>query len=302
MSELLANTTAAIATVSTELSSSGTSLVPSAAAPVELRGAPFRIRMGTEVSRVIATGASGASPWTLERNVEQVVGGSGAVAHAVGVSIFHVLTVGGLTTAEAMGPRAIEAGAVTQPKIAPYAVGPGQIEAEAITADKYADLSIETDAIGEGEVTEEKLTQGAEGKLVPTGGSAGEVLKRKATTETEWGTVSSTFYFPAGFNLIGEPEVGIAGGVRINLFTGQTCQLVRADYKIATGTHVKCKILKAGTLATGFEFTATGTEADVEPTAVSVTNGQKLQLEITEATGNPKNLEVTLTLKMVIAS
>jgi hypothetical protein len=97
--ELLANTTpgAAIATLTEALSPTGTTLKATAPAPEALRGAgQFHIAVDSEIMLVTA-GASGTE-WTVVRNVEVLTGGSGAVEHTVGASVFCELTVGALTS------------------------------------------------------------------------------------------------------------------------------------------------------------------------------------------------------------
>ncbi len=66
----------------------GTSISVANAAPTALQGGQFRIRVGDELMLVTATGAAGASPWTVTRGVE----GSTATTHASGVPVTHVLT------------------------------------------------------------------------------------------------------------------------------------------------------------------------------------------------------------------
>ncbi len=66
----------------------GTSISVANAAPTALQGGQFRVRVGDELMLVTATGAAGASPWTVTRGVE----GSTATTHASGAAVTHVLT------------------------------------------------------------------------------------------------------------------------------------------------------------------------------------------------------------------
>ncbi len=73
----------------------GTSISVANAAVTALQDGQFRVRVGDELMLVTATGAAGASPWTVTRGVE----GSTATTHASGVAVTHVLTSGSLEEA-----------------------------------------------------------------------------------------------------------------------------------------------------------------------------------------------------------
>lgn len=84
------------------IASGATSLPVSDPAPTGLQGGEFRVLVGTdseiaagtaELLLVTATGAAGASPWTVTRGIE---GSNGLRAHAAGVNVRHVLTERGL--------------------------------------------------------------------------------------------------------------------------------------------------------------------------------------------------------------
>jgi hypothetical protein len=96
--ELLANTTAGtpIATLTEALSPTGTTLKVSAPAPEGLRGAgQFHILVDSEI--MLVTAGASVTEWTVTRNVEPLVGGSGAASHASGASVYLDLTAGALT-------------------------------------------------------------------------------------------------------------------------------------------------------------------------------------------------------------
>jgi molybdopterin-binding protein len=95
--ELLANipSGSSIATLGEALSAGGTTLNASAAAPAPLQTAgQFRIVVDSEIMLVTA-GASGTT-WTVTRNVEPMVGGSGSVEHSLGAQVYFLLTAAGL--------------------------------------------------------------------------------------------------------------------------------------------------------------------------------------------------------------
>lgn len=92
MSDGQVNALEALATLTGKVSAAATSLEVSKAAPEALRGKTFRVLIDRELMLVTATAAEGASPWTVERNVESVVGGSGAGEHAAGAEIRQMLT------------------------------------------------------------------------------------------------------------------------------------------------------------------------------------------------------------------
>ena len=77
---------------------------------------------------------------------------------------------------------------VTEGKLGKESVAETKIKTSAVTTEKIASEAVETGKIKTGAVTEPKLTRGSEGKLIAVGGSAGQVLVRKGTTETEWKT------------------------------------------------------------------------------------------------------------------
>lgn len=80
-------------TLSAAVTSTGaTSISVAAPAPAELQGGQFRVRVDNEIMLVTATGASGASPWTVSRAVEPVAGVTAAALHSLGAAVNVVWT------------------------------------------------------------------------------------------------------------------------------------------------------------------------------------------------------------------
>jgi hypothetical protein len=85
------------------VSTSATSISVSASAPAALQGGQFRMRIGAipttetpnpayEIIIVTATGANGATPWTVTRGAE----GTTAITHVNGTPITHIFTAGAI--------------------------------------------------------------------------------------------------------------------------------------------------------------------------------------------------------------
>lgn len=77
------------------IDASATSLPVVTAAPAALQGGQFRILIGTEILLVTATGAAGASPWTVTRGAE----GTTASVHLAAAVVSHVLSAASLDAA-----------------------------------------------------------------------------------------------------------------------------------------------------------------------------------------------------------
>lgn len=91
MSEVVLNSLEPIGLLAAKCLATDTEIQVSEIAPEEAWGHELRIQLDREL--LLATiPADGSSPWTVERNVEPVVGGSGAALHAVGTEIKLVLT------------------------------------------------------------------------------------------------------------------------------------------------------------------------------------------------------------------
>lgn len=69
-------------------STSSTSISVANSAPVALQDGQFRVRIDDEILLVTATGASGATPWTVVRGAE----GSTPATHSNGATVKHILT------------------------------------------------------------------------------------------------------------------------------------------------------------------------------------------------------------------
>ena len=81
----------------------------------------------------------------------------------------------------------------------------------------------------------------------------------------------------------------------ISMASGQTAQVVKARYKINSGTNCNVKIQKNDVDLTGFtNITVTQTAATTAPAAQSLAEDDKLALVVNSVSGTPKNLSFTL--------
>jgi hypothetical protein len=80
----------------------------------------------------------------------------------------------------------------------------------------------------------------------------------------------------------------------VSLATGQSAKLVKARYRINSGTSVTCKLQKNGVDIAGFTgMTVTTAATDTDPADVTLADNDMLALVITGLTGTPKNLTFT---------
>lgn len=81
----------------------------------------------------------------------------------------------------------------------------------------------------------------------------------------------------------------------VSLATGQTAALVKARYRINSGTSVTCKLQKNGVDVTGYTgISVTGTTAETDAADVSLADNDLLALVVTAVAGTPKNMTVTV--------
>jgi hypothetical protein len=79
---------------------------------------------------------------------------------------------------------------------------------------------------------------------------------------------------------------------------GRTCKLTRVRGKINSGTSVTVKLQINGVDATGFTgISVTTTATNTTPTAVSLADGDYVQLVPTAVAGSPKNMSVTASVE-----
>ncbi len=83
-------------TLTAGIDADDTSIAVADAAPAALQGGEFRIRVDDEYMLVTATGASGASPWTVTRDAEEP---GAAASHDSGAAVTHVVTAASLALA-----------------------------------------------------------------------------------------------------------------------------------------------------------------------------------------------------------
>ncbi|MBA2525763.1 MAG: hypothetical protein H0V18_08275 [Pyrinomonadaceae bacterium] len=171
----------------------GTSISVANAAVTALQGGQFRVRVGDELMLVTATGAAGASPWTVTRGVE----GSTATTHASGVAVTHVLTAAsrgptgtaGTWFTDTFGtfdPRTVSAGVVVGLNV--LIAG----RAEMPRAGTISDLALYVH--------------------VASGNISVAVYDVDATTMTQLWTTGAIVCPAAGWRSVGNPALAVAAG------------------------------------------------------------------------------------------
>jgi hypothetical protein len=108
------------------------------------------------------------------------------------------------------------------------------------------------------------------------------------------------YRIPHTYAIPGEIKVPVADAdfimpFFVSLLTGQSARLVKARYRINSGTSVTAKLQKNGVNIAGFtgmSITPTATETD--PVDVTLADNDMLQLVVTAVLGTPKNLTFTI--------
>jgi hypothetical protein len=84
----------------------------------------------------------------------------------------------------------------------------------------------------------------------------------------------------------------------VSFASGQTASLVKARYRINSGTSVTCKLQRNDVDITGFTgISVTTTESNTDPTDVVLADDDKLSLVVTGVSGTPNNLSFTIFLE-----
>lgn len=128
------------------------------------------------------------------------------------------------------------------------------------------------------------------GLRIPTGAGAGKIAVSDASGNVEWRTL--LYVEPRAYIVDGAVGVKAWEPFWVEKASSDVqVQLVRARYKIASGTSATCTIKRNGSNATGFTgLSAAPTMAVTEPTAITVAEGDELLPEVTAVSGSPVGL------------
>lgn len=113
-------------------------------------------------------------------------------------------------------------------------------------------------------------------------------------------THTHVYRIPHTYAIPGEIKVPIADAdfimpFFVSLLTGQTAKLVKARYRINSGTSVTAKLQKNGVDIAGFTgMSITPAAAETDPADVTLADNDMLQLVVTAVSGTPKNLTFTI--------
>lgn len=121
---------------------------------------------------------------------------------------------------------------------------------------------------------------------------------------TVWTEFAKTYRFGHTYAIVGEVKVP-AGDTDfivpffVSLVAGQLGFLVKARYKLNSGTSVTCKLQINDGDATGFTgITVTTTAGQTDPANVALADNDKIALVVTGVAGTPTHLSFTIFIEM----
>lgn len=134
------------------------------------------------------------------------------------------------------------------------------------------------------------LASFAGGLRLPSGAGAGKIAVSDASGNVEWKTL--LYVERAAYIVDGAVAVKAWEPFFVEKASSDVqVQLVRARYKIASGTSATLSIKRNGSAASGFTgLEAKPTAAVTEPTAITVAEGDELLPEVTAVSGSPAGL------------
>lgn len=172
------------------------------------------------------------------------------------------------------------------------------------------EIGLETDTgklkIGDGATPWTALRYGPEvdpGQLPAStvsavGAPGGSVPVADGSGGFNWESRKIPFREPKTWSIPGEVSVGTLPGPEIAPAAGEQVLAVRVGYRLRQGTAVKFSIDRNGSPMTGFSnLEATSTPQHAAPTAVALSEADELTLVISQVTGAPVGLSVTLQLE-----
>jgi len=136
------------------------------------------------------------------------------------------------------------------------------------------------------------------GFILPTGAASGRILTSDASGVGTWQAPQAR---RIGHTWAIAGEIKVASGDTdficpffVSLASGQTANIVKARYKINSGTSVTCKLTKNGADITGYTNISVTTTAAETTGTVSLADNDLIALVVTAVSGTPKNLSFTV--------
>lgn len=142
----------------------------------------------------------------------------------------------------------------------------------------------------------------------PINAAALENLEARITEAVENGSIvpKKSFIIPASFALQG--AVALSSSLAVPIFfapekSGTEAKLIACRYQIESGTAAKFRLSRNGAEVAGFgtagsPLSATPTAATTEPTAIALSNNDKLGIVISAVEGSPIGLTITFYLEI----
>lgn len=205
---------------------------------------------------------------------------------------------------EAVTEGKIKALAVTAGKLGPESVETAKIKLLAITEALLAAEAVSTAKIKVGAITEALL--GAESVITSKiKGEAVEAaqIKKETITKVKLAVAVQEELAPKLMERTWAPQGEIKaeqwGGFFIALGTGEKKNLVKAEYKIASGTAVKVEVQKNGSEISAYKALAAKTTAAATEASVELTAKDFISIKTSSPEGTPTTLSVTLFIESV---
>lgn len=170
----------------------------------------------------------------------------------------------GLLASEAVSTAKIKAEAITEALLGAESVATAKIKGEAVTAAKIANTTI----------TKTKLATAVQEELAP------KLMERTWAPQ-------------------GEIKAEQFGGFFVSLGTGETKKLVKAEYKIVSGTAVKVEVQKNGSEISAYKALAAKTTAAATESSVELAAKDFISIKTSSPEGTPTTLSVTLFIESV---
>lgn len=142
--------------------------------------------------------------------------------------------------------------------------------------------------------------------VVKSGGTLTVTDKRSTNYLSFFSPKSNTFTYEHAFTVAGSIQIPSGDSnyippVFFNVPSGMVKKITKARYRINGGTSASAKIQVNGSDVSGWNtITATQTPAEITPTPIVLVNNDLVGLVVTNVSGSPYNLTVSLTIEVSI--
>jgi hypothetical protein len=138
--------------------------------------------------------------------------------------------------------------------------------------------------------------------VMPAGGSTGQILEKVDSTDynTQWVSNTKTFRQGHTWTVVGDVKIADDNTdylipFFISLSSGQTAKIVKARYRINSGTSVTVTVQKNNVDVAGLtDLLVTTTTTTTDPSDIILSDDDQLSLIVTSSSGSPKNMTFTL--------